>query len=228
MYQYQEVHSPQENDAKDLFHWRHAEGSFDDDLYNFQVHILQTLWKSYNNGTGFDINRHHVRDMCSAIDAVVGAEKGSAIFSAVHSRSLEEEGVKLMNLASSHIGCDPRAAMEMEPEYVKAILKPLDMMNHPIVFMTDNQRPEILERLLADPDIGPNILFIPPEASWIGGDFTLATMASVFIGNPASSFSGFIAKSRVALGYNNNYLYRKKDETGTWMDVCDDSCNRFW
>ena len=227
LYQYREVrHITDYDEVKAMFDWRHAEGSFDD-FYNFQIHTLRTLWKSYNNGTGFDIRQRPARDMCSAIDAVFGAEKGSAIFSLVHSRSLEGAGDKIMDMVSPKTGCDPRAALEMEPEYVKAILEPLGMMNHPIVFMTDHQRPEILERLMADPDIGPNILLIPSEASWIGGDITLATVASVFIGNPASSFSGFIAKSRVALGYNNNYIYRKRDEAGTWVNVCDDSCS-FW
>ncbi len=132
-----------------------------------------------------------------------------------------------MKIVSAGSGCDPIAALEMEPEYVKAILEPLDMLNHPIVFMTDHQRPEIMERLMADPDLGPNILLVPSEASWIGGDITLAAMANVFIGNPASSFSGFIAKSRVALGINNNYLYRKRAENGTWIDTCDYHCV-FW
>ena len=55
-------------------------------------------------------------------------------------------------------------------------------------FNTIHQRPQILERLMADPDLGPNILLIPSEASWIGGDITLATMASVSIGNSALWF----------------------------------------
>ena len=95
------------------------------------------------------------------------------------------------------------------------------MLDKPIIFITDNQRPEILERLLADPDIGPNLLLKPEEVgNWAGGDITVADLANVFIGNPASTFSGFITKSRVALGYTNNYLLRKKKEDGKWGDVC--------
>ena len=113
----------------------------------------------------------------------------------------------------------------MEPEYVRAILEPLGMLGSPILFITDNQRPEILERLLEDPDIGPNIQLIPPDASWIGGDITAALMADVFIGNPASTFSGFIAKSRVALGYHDTtYMFRKKDDDGKWVDACSKIC----
>jgi len=116
------------------------------------------------------------------------------------------------------------AALDMEPEYVKAILEPLGMLKHPILFITDHQRPEILEKLLADPDIGPNIRLIPEGSSWVGGDITVALMSNVFIGNPASSFSGFIAKSRVALGYDTNYLFRRKNQNGKWVDVCDHRC----
>jgi hypothetical protein len=115
----------------------------------------------------------------------------------------------------------------MEPEYVKAILEPTGMLNYPIVFMTDHQRPDILERLLADPDIGSDIILIPSEATWIGGDITLATMANVFIGNPASSLSAFIVKSRKTLGYNNNCLFMNKAENGTWVETCDHHCV-FW
>jgi hypothetical protein len=211
-------------DVQFLFEWRH-EGSFVE-LAEFQSHILRTLWRSYNNGTGFNIQRRPVLDMCSVIEAVFGLEKGS-VYSVVHSRSLESAAEKIMSYVSAATGCDPVAALEMEPEYVKAILEPLGMLNQPIVFMTDHQRPEILDRLMADLDLGPNILLIPPEASWIGGDITLATMASVFIGNPASTFSGFIAKSRVALGTNNNFLYRKRAENGTWIETCDNHCV-FW
>jgi len=161
--------------------------------------------------------------MCSAVDTIFGdGILGAPVYSVVHSRSLEDVGMYLSKMVSDKFGCDPIAALEMQPEYVKAGLEPLDLLKHPIIFMTDNQRPEILERLLADPDIGPNILLIPPEASWKGGDMTLALLSNAFIGNPASTFTGFIANSRVALGYNHNYVYRKKEENGAWVNVCDD------
>lgn len=77
---------------------------------------------------------------------------------------------------------------------------------------------------MADKDIGPNIILVPEKASWVGADITTAVMADVFIGNPASSFSGFIAKSRLALGYKTTYLFRRKNPDGTWVDVCDERC----
>jgi len=210
-------------ETRDLFMYR-FKGPLNQYI-EFQGHILRTLFRSYNNGIGVNMRQKPVKDMCSVIEAIFGNEKHSAVYSVVHSRSLEgEPGRILLGRIAGKVDCDPVAALDMEPEYVKAILEPLGMLEHPILFITDNQRPEILEKLLADPDIGPNIRLIPEEASWVGGDITLAVMADVFIGNPASSFSGFIAKSRVSLGYDDNYLFRKKNDDGEWVDVCDERC----
>ena len=44
--------------------------------------------------------------------------------------------------------------------------------------------------------------------------------ATLFIGNPASTMSGFIARSRVALGFeDSNYMYLTRDEDGVWSQV---------
>ncbi|KAL7435357.1 hypothetical protein ACHAXH_005052 [Discostella pseudostelligera] len=224
--QYKEVRRMETKDeSKFLFFYGH-DGSFED-YFDYQRHIIRTLWRSHNNGIGRHAQLQPVRDMCSALDAIFGNEMCTVTYSVVHSRSLERAGTNLMKMVSRNTGCDPTAALEMEPEYVKAILEPTGMLNYPIVFMTDHQRPDILERLLADPDIGSDIILIPSEATWIGGDITLATMANVFIGNPASSLSAFIVKSRKTLGYNNNYLFMNKAENGTWVGTCDHHCV-FW
>ncbi|KAL7529679.1 hypothetical protein ACHAXR_003088 [Thalassiosira sp. AJA248-18] len=100
------------------------------------------------------------------------------------------------------------------------------MLKHPIVVITDGQNLPTMQRLKADPQIGPMIRIVPasPGTCWIGGDVTLATMANVFIGNPVSTFSLFIAQSRNALGFGDNYLYRVKDENGKWAMACGDEC----
>ena len=82
----------------------------------------------------------------------------------------------------------------------------------------------MLKRLLDDADIGPLLRVVPDEATWIGGDLTVAIMSNVFVGNPASTFTGFIAKARLALGFGHNYLFRAKDENGEWRTVCGDHC----
>mmetsp|Transcript_39162 Transcript_39162/g.82367 ORF Transcript_39162/g.82367 Transcript_39162/m.82367 type:complete len:442 (-) Transcript_39162:703-2028(-) len=209
--------------VRDLFIYNH-EGPLNDYI-EFQGHILRTLWRSYNTGIGFDMRHEPVGDMCSVIDATFGSEKSSAKYSVIHGRSLEGfAGVALMDQIARKSGCDPLAALKMEPEYVKAILKPLGMLDHPILFLTDHERPEIFERLQADPELRPNIQLAPEETSWVGGDITTALMSDVFIGNPASTFSGFIAKSRIALGYDENYLFRKKNDNGEWVDACEGRC----
>ncbi|KAL7530749.1 hypothetical protein ACHAWF_003493, partial [Thalassiosira exigua] len=209
-------------DTRELFLYR-REGWHDLGEYvEFQSGLLRALWRRYNRGAGFDVRRRPAGDMCSALTAAFDADAlPSTRYSVVHSRSMEGAGAKILGKIARETGCDPVAALDMEPEYVKAILGPLGMLEHPILFITDHQRPEILEKLTADPEIGPVIRLIPEEASWVGGDITAAVAADVFIGNPASSFSGFIAKSRVALGYHNNYLFRKKKRNGEWVDVCD-------
>jgi len=208
-------------DTRELFMFRHR-GSLN--MYiEFQCHVLRTLYRFYNTGTGLNVRGQPVGDMCSVIDALFGEQKRSAAYSVIHSRSLEgEPGLRLLGRIAKKVGCDPVAALEMEPEYVKAILAPLGMLERPILFLTDGQQPEILDKLLADPEIGPHIIVVPEEASWIGGDITAAVMSNVFIGNPASSFSGFIAKSRLALGYHETFLFRKKDSNGEWVNVCDE------
>ena len=216
--------------TKELFFIQHTAPM--DQYVEYISHVIRTLWRSYNTGTGVNMRRRPVRDMCSVMDAIFGADTmvdidiNSAVYSVVHSRSFEMRGggSRLMNRIASNIGCDPVASLEMKPDYVKGILEPLGMMNHPIYFISDHEQPDILDRLLADPEIGPNIRLIPEETSWIGGDMTLATLANVFIGSPASTFAGFIAKSRVALGYNNNYLFLKQALDGTWVEVCDHQC----
>jgi hypothetical protein len=53
---------------------------------------------------------------------------------------------------------------------------------------------------LDDEEIGHIVYVVPPEDSWYGGDMALAIMSNVFIGNPASTSSAFIAKARFHSG----------------------------
>jgi len=188
-----------------------------------QTKYLQTLYQNYNTGSGITESGEPVRDMCSGIKALFGNEK-NVIYSAIHQRTLEEAGKQLLGRVSQFSGCDPEAALHMAPDYVKSILKPLGLLDYPIVLITDGQDFTVLQRLLNDPEIGPKLRLVPEEDTWVGGDITLAVMSNVFIGNPASTFSGFIAKSRLALGFGHSYLFRAKDENGDWHTVCGDTC----
>ena len=214
-------------ETRDLFMYKTRQSL--PDYIEFQTYHIRNLFRNYNSGVGHDIRHRKVSDMCTGINALFGPNKQSSqIYSVIHSRNLEGyAGHELLGRVAKNSGCDPEAALNLEPEYIKAILEPIGLLDHPIVFLTDHQRPEILERLMADKDIGPKILLVPDEASWVGGDITLGIMANAFIGNPASTFSGFIAKSRMALGFGENHLFRAKNEKGEWEEVCSDKCV-FW
>ena len=222
-------------ETRDLFMYKTSDTI--KEYVEFQSFLIRTLFRSYNHFESDNISNGAIEtshpgappmsnDMCSVMNSILGNEKSTATYSVIHSRSLEgEPGLRLLGRISEKSGCDPTAALYMEPDYIKSILRPLGMLDHPIIFITDHQNSEILDRLLQDLEIGSNIRLVPPEASWIGGDMTIAIMANVFIGNPASTFSGFIAKSRVALGMDENYLFRaRSEETGEWVDVCDNLC----
>ena len=154
-----------------------------DDYIASQEYYIRALFRNYNSGESPGLWGEPVNDMCSGINAIFGEERRSAMYSVIHSRSLEgAPGLRLLGRIAKKSGCDPVAALEMKPDYIKAILEPLGMMKHPIVFISDGQNPAVLERLLADPDIGPLIHVVPEEASWIGSDLTLAIMSNAFIG----------------------------------------------
>ncbi|KAL7451174.1 hypothetical protein ACHAWC_003002 [Mediolabrus comicus] len=189
-----------------------------------QSKFLQNWFRNYNIGEGTTIRGNPVRDMCSGFQTLFG-DQTDVLYSVIHQRSLEgRPGLELMKRLAVASGCDPVAALHMGPDYVKSILKPLGMLKYPIVLITDGQEFSVMQRLLNDPEISPNLRLVPEEATWVGGDITLAVMSDVFIGNPASTFSGFIAKSRLALGKGHSYLFRAKNEKGEWYTTCGDTC----
>lgn len=210
-------------DTKELFGY--LSGAPLEEYVASQEDSIRTLFEHYNTGDGVDKRDNPVQDMCSGIDAIFGEQRSSVYYSVIHSRHLEgAPGVRLMKRMARLSGCDPTAALEMRPDYIKSILEPLGMMQHPIVLVTDGQDFSVIQRLLTDSQIGPRLHVVPEEASWVGGDLTLAILSDVFIGNPASSFSGFIAKSRLALGFGHNYLFRAKNANDRWVTVCGDNC----
>ncbi|KAL7473125.1 hypothetical protein ACHAXS_013520 [Conticribra weissflogii] len=101
----------------------------------FELKKIRKLFLSYNQGKGVTSFGRPVGDMCSVIDATLGEEKPSAVYSVIHSRHLEEEGEKLLWWRSKLYGCDQDAALHMKPDYVKSILAPWGMLDHPIYLM---------------------------------------------------------------------------------------------
>ena len=211
--------------TKELFNYQSPKslGEYIDD----QEYAIRTLFRGYNTGEGeFDSMHSNTRDMCSGIKSIFGKNRAGAIYSVIHSRKLEgRPGLSLLSKYARKSGCDPVAALEMRPDYVKSILKPLRMLSYPVVVVHDGQDPDVVARLLQDPELKPLIRLVHENDRWIGGDITLAVMANVFIGNPASSFSGFINKARSSLGFGHSYLWRAKNpETKEWRTVCGDHC----
>ena len=86
----------------------------------FQLHNIRMLFRSYNIGVGKDVKNRNVGDLCSVIDGIFGKEGSSITYSVIHSRTLEgAPGLRLLGQLSETSGCDPVAALKMEPEYVK-------------------------------------------------------------------------------------------------------------
>ncbi|KAL9179417.1 hypothetical protein ACHAXT_008707 [Thalassiosira profunda] len=228
------IRSPEELEGREVVAKNPAELFFymspapDEGYLASHLQILRTLFRQCNDGSGLDNYGVRSRDMCSGIDSVFGAaarrgEGGDTIYSAIHLRYMEgKPGLHFLKQRANATGCDPEAALKVTPEYVKSILAPLNMLGHPIVVITDGQKPAVLMRLQRDKVLGPLLRVVPQDSRWIGGDVTLAVGATLFIGNPASTFSSFIARSRIALGIGNNYLFRARDATGEWVTVCSD------
>ena len=237
--------------------------SFDERL-QLQQYTIRRLFEHHNTATSVVVrgkdNWIKASDMCGGIrSSVFSADKEkpedkqgqddaveNEMYSVIHLRYLEgAPGKRLLDHESSISGCDPQAAIDMEPEYVKSILEESGMLQHPVLVITDGQNKRAISRLIRDPDIGSNIRLVngaqlafgvagryqshlrkDPGYSTVGGDITLATMATVFIGNPASTLSKFIGQARISLGLGNNYVYRARDYSngGQWKTVCDVDC----
>jgi len=187
-----------------------------------QLDIFRRLFQSIlYAGQGINLgslSTSDTRDMCSGISELFPTLEERS-YTVIHSR---HRGYKKV---SKKTGCDLTAALEMQPEYIKSLLQPLGMLGYPIVLITDGEDPAVQERLARDEDIGRQLRVLDKSSSTLGGEMTLAMMSQVFIGNPGSSLSAFIAKARSSFGFEHNKMYMAKDSTtGQWQSVCDDQC----
>ncbi|KAL7490300.1 hypothetical protein ACHAW6_016077 [Cyclotella cf. meneghiniana] len=116
-------------------------------------------------------------------------------------------------------GHDHTAAFEMKPDYVKSILKPLQMLDHPVFLDkssigSDPDREEV-KRLIQDPSI-------KTQEKDVTNDLHMAVLADVFLGNPASHWSLMVARMRYALGIKNTFVLTKKNGND-WVSYIDDT-----
>ena len=132
------------------------------------------------------------------------------------SGSLEKTNSLLSELNKS-TGLDHSAAVEMSPEYVKAFLAPLKMLNSDIYPIAtgeyetlDTSVAERVQALLSDYVLG-DLIRLPEESRHLGSVLYFAVLADVYIGNPVDHNSLWIARMRCALGLcSNTFILTKK------------------
>ncbi|KAL3775873.1 hypothetical protein HJC23_000532 [Cyclotella cryptica] len=116
-------------------------------------------------------------------------------------------------------GHNHTAAFEMKPDYVKSILEPLQMLDHPVFLETKNAgfdpNREEVKRLIQDPSI-------KTQESDVTKKLHFAVLADVFIGNPASHWSLMVARMRYALGIKNTFVLTEQ-RGDAWVSYIDDT-----
>jgi len=209
------------------------------DSIQHRHYLIQQLYRMTAKEMELHPNSTGTADMCASFHAYFGKnvekdgvpqkeEEGGGVYQRVtekytiiHSRSFE--GKQFLEEAHKHYGVDPHASTDYPPDLITKILAPLGMANNSILMITDGQNTEVIDRLSADPAIGPHFRVVPQEVSTMAGDIMLGILSEVFIGNPASSFSQYITMVRYALGFDHSYLYvRRHPLDGSWETFCSD------
>ena len=198
-----------------LFSYRSTNFGMDNWRETMELHIslLQRLYLRYNRGHGNIHTGERAQNGCATLDMIFQNKASDVQYSVIHARYLHGNAEwKLEQIAKTSGLTIEEGAMYMTPAYVKSILKPLGMLTKPIILLSDGQLKSVERGLLNDEVIGPNLMVLSDKEDLSGADVILAVLADVFIGNPASVTSGFIARSRVALGYPDKLtqLFRRK------------------
>jgi len=131
----------------------------------------------------------------------------------VHFLSFEDDAAGRLEKIADRVGITiEEGVLPMSPDYITSILLPLGMLDYPIILLTDGKSSDVERELFNDPMIGPKLIVLSENVVLNGADVALAVLSDVYIGNPASVTSGFIARSRMALGYSaeSTQLFRRK------------------
>lgn len=212
-----------------------------DDLMLHRHYIIQQLYRTTAEDMKQYPNSNGAKAMCSALHALFGdGNKGNMVkelgmkdvtnkYTVIHARTLEGFGPKFMRKASEVFGVDPLAGKEYPPDLVTSILTPLGMHNQSILMITDEKNPSVISQLANDPTVGPYFQVVPEEVSTVTGDMLLAILSEIFIGNPCSTFSQYIAQVRYALGIGNSYIFARRNGD-QWETFCssDEACFYQW
>jgi hypothetical protein len=116
----------------------------------------------------------------------------------------------------------------MTPDYVKSILKPLNLHKQTIYMIGNINNLEVKEinRLKEDPELHTFQYYVKEDEDFDRGDMLhLAVLADVFLGEPTNNWSLLIARMRYALGLQNTFVLTepKIDEDGNeqWVSYVD-------
>lgn len=164
-------------------------------------------------GYGYIHNGLRAQDVCATLDMFFHERARDVKYTVIHSRFLDGNAEwRLEQMAKTAGLTIPGGALYMSPSYIKSILKPLGMLDYPIILLCDGQLPSVERGLFNDPVIGPKLMVLSEKVSLTEADIALAVLSDVFIGNPASVTSGLIARARMALGYSDKstQLFRRK------------------
>jgi len=150
-------------------------------------------------------------DVCS----LTQSEGPSKKYTVVHLS--DEKTNALLSKLNRSTGLDHSAAVEMSPDYVKAFLTPLKMLNsdiYPIATgeydTVDTSVAERVQALIDDYVLG-DLIRLPKDNRHLGSVLYFAVLADVYIGNPVDHNSMWIARMRCALGLcSNTYILTKK------------------
>jgi hypothetical protein len=124
-------------------------------------------------------------------------------------------------------GRDHTAAYQMTPEYVKSILKPLNLHAKSLILIGDHSETddEEIKRIVNDPEL--SIFKVAKELDDYQDcdNLHLAVMADAYIADPTSHWSLWIARMRYALGLQNTFVLTEKrmvDGEERWVSYVDD------
>ena len=230
--------------TKELYHFISKDERFVlDDIMQHRRYLIQQLYLITADDMKLHPNSAGATAMCSSLHAFFGKDGRNANsmvkelgikdvtskYTVIHARTLEGFGDKFMAKAHEVFGVDPRVGKEYPANLISTILTPLGMQNNSILMITDGKNPNVVNQLANDPTIGPFFQVVPKTISTVTGDMMLAILSEVFIGNPCSTFSQYIAQVRYALGIGNSYIFSRRDGD-KWESFCssDEACFYTW
>ncbi|KAL7544593.1 hypothetical protein ACHAWF_007976 [Thalassiosira exigua] len=168
------------------------------------------------------VAQHGETNVCSTIGAAIGKDP-SKKYTAIH---IAEKGAKgYLAKLNGFFQKDHTAASEMRPEYVKSILKDVEMLQQDIYLVHSQPADPDVEthgRLAKDPDLSKHMKEMDYKLSGcIGGNFYLSVLADVYLGNPVDQTSLWVARMRMALGMKNTFIFTEKKGDG-WVSYLDE------